>query len=60
MKNPQSETNFSQRLDKSVIKCYNVSMEIKLRVRIKHGNNQANMPETLALSGFAGGGGTTL
>ena len=60
MNNPQSETNFSQRLDKSVIKCYNVGMEIKFRVRIKQELFQTNMPETLVLSGFAGGGGTNL
>ena len=32
-------------------------MDIKFRVRIKQELFQANMPETLALSGFAGGGG---
>ena len=35
-------------------------MEIKFRVRIKYEFTQADMPETLVLSGFAGGGGTNL
>ena len=35
-------------------------MEIKFGVRIKPEFNQVKMPETLVLSGFAGGGGTNL